>query len=307
MSQCLVGDEVRYDGSGARSSVPYQKLAELFDFHTICPEVGIGMSIPREPIRLVGTLDDNRVVGVKDPSIDKTADLEAFAAAQVDTVGQLDGYVFMHNSPSCGLFHVKVYPSGLNAPAVRQGRGAYARALMDALPLLPVEEGGRLFDDVLCENFVTRVYAYAHWRRAVPDMTPGGLIAFHSAYKFLLMAHSPRIYGEVGRLLSNLKHDFEDKRDAYIGLLLEGLSQPATRKTHANVLSHLQGYLKKRISSAERQELDEMIQAYRRAELPLLAPMAVLRHHFRRHPDDYVLGQSYLDPHPSWAGLRRTL
>ncbi len=307
ISQCLLGDEVRYDGSGARSSFPHAALAGLFAYESFCPEVGIGMSVPRDPIRLVGTLDDVRLVGVKDPTLDVTEDLIAYANAQVENFGHLAGYIFMHNSPSCGLLRVKVYPNKKSAPAKREGRGLYAREVTRQLPNLPVEDGGRLFDAILRENFVTRTFAYAHWLRVKEDLSPGRLVAFHSRYKYLLMAHSQVAYRETGQLLSDLKQDFEEKAERYIGLLMAGLTQTASRKGHANVLSHLQGYLKKRIDSPSRQELDSLIDAYRRGEIPLLAPLTLLKHHFRRYPDEYVLQQSYLEPHPSQAALRRQL
>ena len=248
-----------------------------------------------------------RVVGVKDPTVDVTEDLIEYAEAQVKHFGHLAGYIFMHNSPSCGLLRVKVYPNKKNAPAKREGRGLFAREVTRHLPNLPAEDGGRLFDAILRENFVTRTFAYAHWLTVSKDLTPGRLIAFHSRYKYLLMAHSQTAYQTAGQLLSDLENDFEEKTERYINLLMAGLTKPASRKGHANVLSHLQGYLKKRIDSPSRQELDGLIDAYRRGEIPLLAPLTLLKHHFRRYPDDYVLQQSYLEPHPSQAALRRQL
>ena len=139
------------------------------------------------------------------------------------------------------------------------------------------------------------------------DLVPGRLIEFHSRYKYLLLAHSHSAYQEAGQLLSNLRENFAGKAERYIGILMQGLKQPATRKGHANVLAHLQGYLKKHLDSDSRQELDHLIQAYRRGEQPLMAPLTLLQHHFRRFPDEYILQQSYLDPHPSSAGLRSPL
>ena len=306
ISQCLTGEEVSYDGSGARSSMPHAALSGLFIYRTFCPEVGIGMTVPREPIRLVGTADDYRVVGVKDPTIDKTDDLVAYAEAQVGNMADLAGYIFMHNSPSCGLMRVKVYP-GPDAPASRQATGIYARTVTRALPNLPAEDAGRLFDVVLRENFVTRVFTYAHWQRLRDELDAARLIAFHSRYKYLLLAHSMPAYQAAGRLLSDLKGDLEQKAEDYIAVLMSGLKQVATRKGHANVLSHLQGYLKKHLDSASRQELDQLISAYRLGEQPLLAPLALLKHHFRQFPDEYVLNQSYFEPHPTQAALRRPL
>lgn len=304
LSRCLLGDEVRYDGSGARSSLPHHALQGLFTYADVCPEVGIGMTVPRPPIRLVEQDDGVHVVGVKDPDTDVTDAL--YGLGKTHKTDDLAGFIFMHNSPSCGLYRVKVY-GGKDAPGERKGRGMFAQAVTDTHPDLPVEDAGRLFDEVLRENFVTRAFTYAHWQKLNEELTAAGLVAFHSAYKYLVMAHSVPHYKACGQLLSNLKDDFAGRAQKYISTLMSGLAKPASRKSHANVLSHLQGYLKRDIDSASRQELAQLIDGYRRGELPLLAPMTLLRHHLREHPDEYVEMQTYLHPHPVSAALRRNL
>ena len=309
VSECLTGAEVRYDGSGAASSYPSDMLSGLFEVLPYCPEMAVGMGVPRPPIRMLQRDEDIRVVDVNDPDQDFTDRLQEGARKRVAGLRNTDiaGYVLMKNSPSCGLFRVKVYEEKGGIPH-RHGRGVFAEELTRAWPELPVEESGRLNDDVLRENFVNRVFAYADWRRLEGSpFTAGQLIAFHSRYKYLLMASSYPAYRACGRLLSNLRGDLTEIASAYIRALMEGLSAPATRGGHANVLSHLQGYLKKRLQSDDRRELAETIDAYRRGELPLLAPLTLLGHHLRTHPEDYVLAQAYLEPHPSRAGLRRSL
>jgi uncharacterized protein YbgA (DUF1722 family)/uncharacterized protein YbbK (DUF523 family) len=310
ISDCLLGNEVRYDGSGARSSFPHSVLDGLYSFRGICPEVGIGMPVPRPPIRLVAR-QGIRAVGVVDREQDYTEALAEFARQTAPTLGDLAGYVLMKSSPSCGMERVKVYPElddGTVGAPTRQGVGIYAEALNRALPDLPLEESGRLNDEVLRENFVTRTFAYAHWQSVLHSgLTAARLIQFHSRYKYLLMAHSVPAYQQAGRLLSNLKADLPGIAGQYISLLMRGLARPASRGGHANVLAHLQGYLKRVLDGPSRQELADLISAYRRGEQPLLAPVAVLKHHFNRYPDTYVLYQTYLDPHPPAAALRRRL
>ncbi|HEY5644828.1 MAG TPA: DUF523 and DUF1722 domain-containing protein [Pseudomonadales bacterium] len=310
LSDCLLGSEVRYDGSGARSSFPHDALAGLFELRGICPEVGIGMSVPRPPIRLVDR-DGIRAVGIADGQLDYTDALSTFAERQSATLNDVAGYVFMKNSPSCGLFRVKVYQErngAVSGAPGRTGRGVYAAALARLRPDLPMEETGRLNDAVLRENFVMRTFAYAHWQRVFSDgLSRARLIEFHSRYKYLLLAHSVPAYQQAGRLLSNLKDDLAAKAAQYFSLLMQGLSVPASRGGHANVLAHLQGYLKRELDGDARQELAALISAYRRGEQPLLAPLALLKHHLRRYPDEYVHYQTYLDPHPEAAGLRRPL
>lgn len=309
ISRCLLGEEVRYDGTGARSSLPHDRLEGLFEYVDVCPEVAIGMSVPRPPIRVVRDGDLIQVVGVSDPSQDFAPQLREEAERYLSRHDDIHGFIFMHNSPSCGSRNVKVYPPG-GGPGTRDGRGAFAASVIERWPGLPYEDAGRLYDDAIRENFVMRTFAQARWVGVRADLTPKSLIEFHSAYKYLLMAHSSRAYREAGQLLSDLSGksgSLQEKADRYHLLLMSGLAEVATRGGHANVLSHIQGYLKKALSSESRQELAQLIDGYRRGEQPLLAPVALLKHHFRENPNDYIEMQTYLEPHPAAAALRRPL
>ena len=267
MSECLLGREVRYDGSGARSAYPHAALGGLFEYRGICPEVGIGLAVPRAPIRLVDDGGAVRVVGVREADRDFTDALTRYGRDQAEGLNDIAGYVFMRGSPSCGLFRVKVYhqvDGEVSGAPRRDGRGAYAAAITEALPDLPVEENGRLHDPLLRENFVTRTFAYAHWQALLrAGLTGGRLIEFHSRYKYLLMAHSVPHYQRTGKLLADLSGDLAGRAREYVRLLMAGLSQPAGRRGHANVLSHLQGYFARSMDAGERQELAELIHAYR--------------------------------------------
>jgi len=170
ISHCLTGAQVRYDGSGAHTACPHAALDGLFTFKSFCPEVGIGMTVPRQPIRLIGTADTYRVVTVHDSSVDKTDQLAAFARGQIATIERLAAFIFMHNSPSCGLMDVKVYAHE-HAPPRRQASGIFARTVSGALPELPVEDAGQLFSATMRESFVARTYTYAHWQTIAGDIS----------------------------------------------------------------------------------------------------------------------------------------
>ena len=308
VSDCLLGSPVRYDGGHKKSSLPHEELAGLFEFVGFCPEMAIGLGTPREPIRLVGLSDQPRAVGVTDQR-DLTSALQGEAERVVPALQGSSAYVLMKNSPSCGLFRVKVYSDkGVSAAT---GRGVYAQRVGELLPELPMEESGRLFDPVLRENFVTRVFVYAHWQLLVSSCPSAAqLVEFHARYKYLLMAHSVTHTASAGRLLSNLSGGADrvlECGQAYFRELMAGLAKPATRGGHANVLAHLQGYVKQALSSADRAELARLIEDYRSGSQPLLAPLTLLRHHLQHHARDYALRQFYLEPHPTSAALRLRL
>ena len=305
ISSCLTGQAVRYDGGHKLSSLPHEHLDTIYNYRSICPEVGIGLGTPREPIRLVGIKGDPHAIGVNG---DTTRLLQDYGDETIDRIDDVSGYIFMKNSPSCGLHRVKRYENSSDRIGVRDSRGIYAKRIGDGMPLLPKEDSGRLFDPVLRENFATRTYVYTHWKRLVTSgLTAKKLIAFHSLHKFLVMASSPVKYRELGNLLADLKHDLHQISQTYITVLMNALSIPATRGGHANVLTHLYGYVKKSLSTHIRQELITSIEDFRKGLVPLLAPLTLLNHHLKTHDVRYARYQIYLDPHPAWSGLRRVI
>jgi len=306
ISSCLLGQQVRFDGGHKKDSWLVGPLSQYVDYLPVCPEVAIGLGIPRPPIHLTGDPGRPRAVGVRDPSLDVTAALEAFACRTVHGLEAVSGYILKSKSPSCGMERVRLYGQhgGQKAAA-----GIHARIIMERLPNLPVEEEGRLNDPVLRENFITRLYVYRRWQDFRGQrLTARGLVDFHACHKYLVMAHSQAAYQRMGRLLSNLKGvDLPAVAEEYIGELMAALKRRVNRDRHVNVLQHIMGYLKKRLDGEDKQELLAATEAYRRGEVPLIVPLFLLRHHFRHHPDPYMDRQWYLHPYPDALGLRNNI
>lgn len=308
ISSCLLGEEVRYNGGHKLSRLCVNTLADFFDYKPVCPEVGIGLGIPRKPIHLIGDASNPRAVNVDDESIDVTDRLRHFAEQTLPELSQLCGYIFIKGSPSCGLFKVKVYQKGNPSPEY-SGRGIYAQALTSAMPLLPVEEAGRLTDPVLRENFVARVYAYHRWQNLrKKGLSHAAILDFHASYKYSLMAHAPQTYGKLGQLLADAgKHDPDELGQRYISELMQALGKKANRKSNTNVLMHLQGYLKKQLQGKEKAKLAEVIEQYRKGIVPLVVPVTLLQHHFNNYPNDYISRQAFFDPYPQELSLRNAI
>lgn len=307
ISSCLLGQPVRYDGGHKRNAYITQTLGPHFELVPLCPELAIGLGVPRPPIRLVAADGTTRARGVDDPTVDVTEPLAAYGREIAAGNGRLSGYILKKNSPSCGMERVKVYGSG--AAPVRSGTGIYAAALMAALPLMPVEEEGRLMDPALRENFVERVFVYDRWQRlAAGGLSVAALVDFHTDHKFSILAHDESRYRELGRLVAGARQDnLTELAPSYIGLVMQALAQRATRKRHANVLMHVMGYLKSHLDAGDKAELLEIIDQYRRGQVPLIVPITLLRHHLRRFPDPYIDRQYYLRPHPDELMLRNSL
>ncbi|CAH0645997.1 MULTISPECIES: YbgA family protein [Pseudomonas] len=309
ISACLTGHSVRYNGGHKASDLCRKQLEEHFEWLPVCPEVAIGLGVPRDPIRLVGDPNNPEVVGTRNPGMDLTGPLRSYGEQMADELGDICGYIFMQKSPSCGLERVKVYqPNG--HPAVQSGRGAFAQAFCALRPDLPVEEEGRLHDPVLRENFISRVYAYADWQRLLAEgLSRGALVSFHSRYKYLLMANNPQAYRTLGRLLGSMSKDDDPQQvgQRYFSQLMQALRRCASRGTHCNVLQHLSGYFKDTLTQQDKAELQAIIGQYQQGVVPLVVPLTLLKHHLRKHPDPYLLQQTYLQPHPESLGLRNAV
>ncbi len=305
ISACLLGEPVRFNGGHKESRLCSETLARHFEFVPVCPEVAIGLGTPRQPIRLVGDPDQPRAVGSVHAELDVTDALSAYGRQVATELHDICGFVLMQKSPSCGMERVKVYQAN-GHPIEGGGSGLFAHALMQARPDLPIEEDGRLNDPVLRENFLTRIFAYAEWQRLVASgVTRKALVEFHSRYKYQLMATDPVQYKALGRLVATVgKQPLEAFAPSYFSQLMAALKKTASRGTHTNVLQHLSGYLKRDLGTQDKQELQRLIDQYREGVVPLVVPMTLLKHHFRRHPDRYVATQVYLQPHPEDLSLR---
>jgi uncharacterized protein YbgA (DUF1722 family)/uncharacterized protein YbbK (DUF523 family) len=304
VSACLLGNEVRYDGSHKRHPFLTDLLGPFVEWVAVCPEVEAGFGTPREPMHLVRAGGAVRLVTVRTRQ-DVTTPLQKAVDARLRQLAalHLDGYVLKKDSPSCGLFRVKVY--GTSGAAVREGRGLFATGLADAQPLLPLEEEGRLADPTLREAFIERVFAYRRLRdlRARP-VRARDLMAFHACHKLLLLAHAPASYARLGRLVASAKGRVGGALlDEYAAGFMQALAVPATRGRHVNVLQHMAGYFDA-ADVGSRGELASTIADYGRGLVPLVVPLTLIAHHARRHDVRYLLDQVYLQPHPKELMLR---
>ena len=302
VSACLLGEPLRYDGGHLRNEFLVQTLAPHVAWTPVCPESEVGMGTPREPVRLVGDGDDAlRMKGVRS-NADHTDAMRSWTAGRVAELAdlRLHGYVLTKDSPSCGLFRVKVYPAA-GGPAVRTGRGLFAGALTERLPLLPVEEQGRLNDPRLRGNFIERVFVYQRWVSLLEGFhAPSALVAFHTAHKLTLMAHAPALYREAGRVVARAgAASWGAITDEYGRVLMRALERLTTARKHTNALQHAAGFLKHTLDADDREELTDAIESFRVGKAPFTAPLTLLRHHVRKSGGpEWLAEQTYLHPYP---------
>ena len=306
ISSCLLGEKVRHDGGHKKSSYLINILSPYAHFLPCCPEVAIGLGIPRPTIRLKGDPNDPSLVFVKDESIDITQKMQQFAEKKILDLASLDGYILKKDSPSCGMKNVRVYQEPAKSP--KMGVGIFAKELLSAFPNLPVEDEGRLNDYMLRENFIERIYVYKRLKVLRMNTSASAIIAFHAQHKYALMAHSNEAYKKIGHKVSNLKNtNMQLFFEEYAAEIMQAFKLTATRKKQTNVLQHVYGHLKKLLNEIDKQEMCEVIEKYRRGLLPLIVPIILIKHHINHNQLDYIKNQVYLYPYPDELMLRNSI
>lgn len=305
ISSCLLGETVRYDGGHKRDRFLVDTLGGYVEWVPVCPELEVGMGVPRESLRLLRSDGETRLVAIKSRQ-DHTRVMQKWVRARLADLAKesLCGYVLKSRSPSCGMERVPIYDE--NGVPAKKGIGAFAGPLLERFPHLPVEEEGRLHDPKLRENFIERVFA----RNRLLSLFAGrwktrNVVEFHTHHKLQLMSHSPKDYRQLGLLVATIKQEPRRVfRDQYESGFMTALRKKATRGRHANVLQHAAGYVREGIDSSSRQELSSVIEDFRQGLVPLIVPITLLRHHVRQLKVAYLENQHYLSPHPKELMLR---
>lgn len=306
ISSCLIGEKVRFDGGHKQNRYILDTLGHYFSFRPFCPEMAIGLGVPRETIRLIDNEGRTEAVGNKNAQLNVTQPLIQVAEEQEDWHRRIFGYIVKKDSPSCGMERVRVYHE--DQPQ-RNGVGLYTETMMRNFPTLPVEEEGRLGDPVLRESFIKRVFIYKRWQDMIDKgLDWAALTDFHARHKLILYSHNQELGRKLGRELSAAhRQPIEDYAPSYLADLMTILKIYARRSNHVNVLEHIRGYLKQDLDKSDKQELTESIENYRRGLLPLIVPITLLRHHFRRNPNEYIDRSYYMQPHPDELMLLNSL
>jgi uncharacterized protein YbbK (DUF523 family)/uncharacterized protein YbgA (DUF1722 family) len=311
ISACLLGYSVRYNGGHKKQDWIVERLSRWVTFDSICPEVAMGLSVPRPALRLdVDNLrsspDQVRMVTshskvdyteLAKTTVERILSSDEEGLAEIAGSPPWDGFILKKDSPSCGVERVRVYPpSGI---PLRTGVGFFARALQDKYPLLPVIEEGRLSDPVARDHFIERVFGYHRLKRVGHESRDAKLVAdlqgFHRKYKLVLMEHSPKHYERLGKMIGTAGKGGISLKflEEYRSLFMEALKIPVTPHKRVNVLQHAMGYMKSLISSGEKQMLLELFEQHREGILPSVVPIKVLQFLVQKYEIEYLRGQFF--------------
>lgn len=296
-SACLEHEQCRWDGSRIPDSF-LRRLKPHVDFSPVCPEVEIGLGVPRDTIRLVVDGDETRLVQPS-TSRDLTDDMHTFAEKHLEAVGPVDGWVLKSGSPTCGTKGVKVYAGMENAPPERNEPGLFARHVLEHHDGLAVESEGRLRNYSIRHHFLTRLYAFAELRDLGEAPTIADLVDFQRRHKHLLMTYDQEAMRELGSVAANSDDlSVEESFDRYTARFREALGGKPDRSAYVNTLTHMYGHFKEHLSETERREFFTMLDEYRDHRLPLHALLTVVRSWSSRFEYEYFADQSLLEPYP---------
>jgi uncharacterized protein YbgA (DUF1722 family)/uncharacterized protein YbbK (DUF523 family) len=296
VSECLGFGAVRYNGQILRDRF-VEGLRSHVDFVHTCPEVGIGLGVPREPVRLVER--DGRLRMLQPAtSRDVTSDMEGWSRDFLAGMGAVDGFILKSRSPTCGIGDVRVYASE-DGPVKSKGAGLFAREVMERVPLAAVEDDGRLTNLKIRHHFLTVLYTVTRFRAARSEGTMKALVRFQTEHKLLLMGYGQEPLRRLGRIVANAEGaPVVEVFARYAEALGPLLRKPARPGAIVNVLQHAFGYLSDELSGRERQYFLDLVEEYRDERLPLAALLAVLRAWIVREGVPYLEVQRFFEPYP---------
>ena len=284
VSSCLLGNEVRYDGRHKQMRYITDILSNYFTLIPVCPEIEIGMTVPREAVWLVGNPASPEMIGINSGK-NWTKKITNYSKKKIKEPDykDLSGFILKSKSPSCGMERVEVYISSNNIK--KSGVGLFAKELMKKFPFLPVVEEKRLNNLQLRENFIVRVFSYIRLQELFKNyFSKNKVIEFHLNHKYLMLAHSPKHFTLLEKLVAKIKNmKPSDFKNEYERLFMEGLKYQATIKKNSVVLYRIINLIKKQITTSEKEYILKTIDNYQNGVTPLIMPITLLKYYVEKH------------------------
>lgn len=297
VSRCLGFSACRYNGQTIPDKF-VNKLKDYVEYTTVCPEVEIGLGIPRDPIRLVSEKDE---ILLYQPASGKeySKEMRDYSLNFLNSLKDVDGFILKGRSPSCGIKDVKVYIGKEKAVGSTKGAGLFASEVMKKYPYLAIEEEGRLTNFRIREHFLTKVYIMFKLRQVKESKSMAELVKFQSDNKYLLMAYHQREQKLLGRIVANHdKKPFEEIIDEYRDHLGNAFSRLPRYTNYINALMHIFGYFSDNLSSKEKEFVLGTFDKYREGKTPLSVPLNLLRSYVIKYEQQYLLEQTIWSPYP---------
>ncbi len=299
VSRCLDLEPCRYDG-GIITAPTIPRLVAYADLLPVCPEMAIGLGVPRDPIRLVRADGEGRRRLVQpSPGRDLTDAMERFASSFVADAGEIDGIVLKARSPSCGLADVKVFATGDDEEPRAFGAGVFAETLAAARGWVAVVDESALTAPDALDAFLTRVWSVARLRTAASESTRAALVRFHAEHKLLLLAWNEHAMRSLGTLVADAaRRPIADVwQDYATGFRAALLAAPSDRGW-VNALMHTLGYFRETVTANRRQVLARELGCATHTHAERSALLLTLRGWIEHVAERYLRTQAFFWPYP---------
>jgi uncharacterized protein YbgA (DUF1722 family)/uncharacterized protein YbbK (DUF523 family) len=298
MSRCLEFEPVRYNGQ----VIPYDFVRELepwVEYVGVCPELEIGLGVPRDPVRIVMVDGEARLLQ-PDTERDLTEEMIGFADAFLASLDAVDGFILKNRSPSCGISDVKIFQGTDRSASSARGGGFFGGRVVERYPGLAIEDEGRLRNYRIREHFLTKLFSLARLRVVRASGSMKELVSFHTLNKFLLMAYNQHRMRILGRIVANEeKRPFHELMDAYESEFQAALARGPRSTSVINVLQHAAGYFSEQLTRKEKSFLAESLERYRKGQVPVSAVSSIVRAWIVRFDEDYLAPQTFFEPYPA--------
>lgn len=297
VSRCLGFSKCRYNGDVISDSF-VEQLQDHVNFITVCPEVEIGLGVPRNPIRLVL---DNEKLELYQPASGNiyTDEMNQYAADLFESLGEIHGFLLKGRSPSCGTKDVKIYVNKEKAVGSIKGVGLFASRAMEQYPNLPMEEEGRLTNYAIREHFLTKLYTFFRFGKVKASGAMKELVKFHADHKYLLLSYNQSQSRLLGKIVANHeKKPFREVADLYEYHLGLALARLPSRSNYINTFMHIFGYFSDEITAGEKAFLLDRFQKYREDKIHISVVLNVLRSYVIRFNLEYLLDQVLWEAYP---------
>ncbi|MBD3390028.1 DUF1722 domain-containing protein [Candidatus Micrarchaeota archaeon] len=297
-SRCLGLAKCRYNGVTIKNSV-VNALGEHVEFVTVCPEVEIGLGVPREPIKIVSKAGKRKLVQPA-TGLDVSGKMEEFSEGYLGKLGEVDGFILKGRSPSCGLFDVKEY-SGVERGTSRGKNfsGFFGKKVMGMCPNTPWEDEGRLLNGEIRGCFFKKIFTLARFREMKQKRKMKDLAEFHEKHKLLLLAFGQEGMGKLGGVAANRKKlGFEEAAKEYEMEMRRLFRNGICKKSAANSLMHAFGYFKKGLGREEKKFFLQTLEEYMNGKVLISAPRSLIWSWVLRFDEEYLREQVFFEPYP---------
>jgi len=297
LSKCIEFEACRYNGAMIPSEA-VKLLMPHVEFIPVCPEVEIGLGVPRHPIRIIRQDDDLRLVQ-PDTGKDLTEDMTAFVDKYLDGVKDVDGFVLKFRSPSCGMKDAKIHSGMEKSASSTRGSGFFGGPVIERFGGLAIEDEGRLKNFRIREHFLAKLFTLAAFRHVAARGKMRDLVEFQTDNKLLLMSYSQKHLRTLGRLVANPeKRPVEEVMKEYRAGLEAAIATAPKCSSCINVLMHAMGYFSKQLTSKEKAFFLDSLTDFREQRIPLSVPVGILKSYIVRFDEPYLDRQTFFEPYP---------